>query len=208
MSGTGVTAGAATTNVTTTVTTGQKENHENTTNTKEYYGGSKRFTGANEALRGKIFDVTSREAVHQFADTLKVIADHVGQQYTHGGDVRFMIENLIDYTFVRPPNPQDGNDQYELESWKKQLDLHWKRRGIYEDNKMKLYSLIWGQSTKSTQSKLETHDDFQDCRTAYDSLKLIKILREFVFRVTTVNTNTKQRIKLKEITIIYNKPRK
>jgi len=208
MSGNGVIAGVATTNVTTTVTTGQKENNKNAANTKEYHGGSKRCTGANEALRGKIFDVTSREAVHQFADTLKAIADHVGQQYTHGGDVRFMIENLTDYTFVRPPNPQDGNDQYELESWKKQLDLHWKRRGIYEDNKMKLYSLIWGQSTKSTQSKLETHDDFQDCRTAYDSLKLIKILREFVFRVTTVNTNTKQRIKLKEITIIYNKPRK
>jgi hypothetical protein len=47
---------------------------------------------------------------------------------------------------------------------------------------MKLYSLIWGQSTKSTQSKLETHEKFNDCRTAYDSLKLIKILREFVFK--------------------------
>jgi len=174
--------GTATTNVVTTTTTGQKENNRNAGNTKEYYSGNKKFTGANEALKGKIFDVTSREAVHQFADTLKAVADYVGQQYTHGGDVRFMIENLQDFTFVRPPNPQDASDQYELESWKKQLDLHWKRRGIYEDNKMKLYSLIWGQSTKSTQSKLETHDDFQDCRNAYDSLKLIKILREFVFK--------------------------
>jgi hypothetical protein len=93
-----------------------------------------------------------------------------------------MIENLTDFTFVRPPNPQNANGQHELESWKKQLDIHWKRRGIYEDNKMKLYSLIWGQSTKSTQSKLETHEEFHDCRTAYDSLKLIKILREFVFK--------------------------
>ncbi len=75
---------------------------------KEYYGGSKKFTGANESLKGKVFDVTSREAVHQFADTLKAIADYVGQQYTHGGDVRFMIENLTDYTFVRPPNPQNA----------------------------------------------------------------------------------------------------
>jgi hypothetical protein len=47
---------------------------------------------------------------------------------------------------------------------------------------MKLYSLIWGQSTKSTQSKLETHEEFNDFRTAYDSLKLIKILRKFVFK--------------------------
>ena len=70
--------------------------------------------------------MTSRDAVHQFADTLKAIADYVGQQYTHGGDVRFMIENLTDFTFVRPPNPQNAYDQYELESWKKQLDIHWK----------------------------------------------------------------------------------
>jgi hypothetical protein len=167
-----------------TTSMAQKENNKNSVNTggKEYYGGSKKSTGANELLRGKVFDVTSREAVHHFADTLKAIADYVGQQYTHGGDVCFMIENLTDYTFIRPLNPQNANDQYELESWKKQLDLHWKCRGIYEDNKMKLYSLIWGQSTKSTQSKLETHEEFNDCRTAYDSLKLIKILREFVFK--------------------------
>jgi hypothetical protein len=73
-------------------------------------------------------------------------------------------------------------DLFELESWKKQFDLHWKRRGIYEDNKMKFFSLIWGQSTKSTQSKLETHDEFHDCKIAYDSLKLNKILCEFVFK--------------------------
>jgi len=32
-----------------------------------------------------------------------------------------MIENLTDFTFVRPPNPQNANDQYELESWKNSL---------------------------------------------------------------------------------------
>jgi hypothetical protein len=108
-----------------------------------------------------------------------------------------MTENLTDFTFVRPPNRQNANDQYELESWKKQLDIHWTRRGIYEDNKMKLYSLIWGQSTKSTQSKLETHEEFHDCRTTYDSLKLIKILHELSLRVMIGNTNTKPKTKPK-----------
>jgi hypothetical protein len=66
--------------------------------------------------------------------------------------------------------------------WKKQLDLFWKQRGIYADNKMKLYSLIWGQSTKTTQSKLETHQEFAQYKSDYDSLKLLKIIREFVFK--------------------------
>jgi len=96
--------------------------------------------------------------------------------------MHFMIENLSDYNFVRPPNPADPDDPYEMESWKKQLDIHWKRRGIYADNKMKLYSLVWGQATKATQSKIETHQEYQQCKSEYDSLQLIKIIWEFVFK--------------------------
>ncbi len=113
---------------------------------------------------------------------VKAIADHVGQTYTHGGKIHFMIENLEDYRFIRPENPDDEEDMFEMESWKKQLDIYWKRRGIYSDNKMKLYSLIRGQSTKTIQSKLETHADFNQCKNEYDSLKLLKIIREFVFK--------------------------
>jgi len=93
--------------------------------------------------------------VHHFANKLKVIVDYVGQEYTHGGDVQFLIENMTDYNFQRPLDPPPSADQFEIESWKKQLDLYWKRRGIYMDNKMKLFSLIWGQSSKTTQSKLK-----------------------------------------------------
>jgi hypothetical protein len=47
------------------------------------------------------------------------------------------------------------------------------------DNKMKLSSLMWGQSSKTTQSKVETHQNFAQCKGSYDSLNLLKILREF-----------------------------
>jgi hypothetical protein len=69
--------------------------------------------------------------VHHFANKLKVIVDYVGQEYTHGGDVQFLIENMTDYNFQRPLDPPPSADQFEIESWKKQLDLYWKRRGIY-----------------------------------------------------------------------------
>jgi len=70
-----------------TTTTTQKDNSKANT-TKEHKG--KRFVGGNSSLSRKIFDVSSRDAIHQFADTLKAIADYVGQAYTHGGDTRFM----------------------------------------------------------------------------------------------------------------------
>jgi hypothetical protein len=110
--------------------------------TKGYQG--KKFVGGNSSLGGKIFDVSLRDAIHQYADTVKAIADYAGQAYTHGGDIRFMIKNLEDYNFVRPENPDNEDNIFEMESWKKQLDIYWKRRGVYADNKMKLYSLVWG----------------------------------------------------------------
>jgi len=146
------------------------------TTTKGYQG--KKFVGGNSSLSGKIFDVSSRDAIHQYADTIKAIADYARQAYTHGGDIRFMIENLEDYNFIRPENPEDEDNRFEMEYWKKQLDIYWERRGVYADNKTKLYSLIWGQSTKTTQSKLETHAEFSHCKSSYDSLKLLKIIRE------------------------------
>jgi hypothetical protein len=111
--------------------------------------------------------------VHQFSEMAKAITDHIGQKYTHGGDLRYMIENLEDFNLPRPVDPPANAGQYKVESWKKHLDIYWKRKSIYADNKMKLYSLIWGQSSKSTQSKIETHQDYNNCKSTYDSLKLL-----------------------------------
>jgi hypothetical protein len=118
---------------------GTKENNKNASNTQP----KKKIVGGNINLQGKTFKLTSsRDCVHQYAETIKAIVDYVGQKYTHGGDIRFMIENLQDYYSSRPPDPPNGASQDEIESWKKQLDMYWKRRGIYMDNKMKLLSLI------------------------------------------------------------------
>jgi len=46
---------------------------------------NKTFTGGNSSLQGKIFDMSLRDAIHQFACTVKSIADCVGQKYTHHG---------------------------------------------------------------------------------------------------------------------------
>jgi hypothetical protein len=115
-----------------------KENNKNIWNTSAET--SKKFTRGNATLQGKIFDINTKEVVHQFWGTVKVIANYVGQEYTHGGDVRFMIENLQDFNFQAPADPP-------------------------------LYSLIWGQSSKSTQSNMETHQEFQECKAEYESLK-------------------------------------
>ncbi len=98
---------------TTTTTTTQKDNNKNNS-TKEYQG--KKFVGGNPSLSGKIFYASLRDAIHQFSDTVKVIADYIGQAYTHGGDIRFMVEILADYNFIRPENPYDEDDTFKMRS--------------------------------------------------------------------------------------------
>lgn len=73
---------------------------------------------------------SSQDCVHQYTETVKAVANYVGQEYMHGGDIRFMIENLQDYNFIRPADPQNGANQYETELWKKQLDML-EKRGDY-----------------------------------------------------------------------------
>ena len=52
--------------------------------------------GGNVGLRGKTFEITSKDSVHHFTETVKVIADYVGQEYTPGGDIKYMIEDMRD----------------------------------------------------------------------------------------------------------------
>jgi hypothetical protein len=59
-------------------TSTSKGNNKNAQNTRE---NAKKFTGSNQNIKGKIFEVNSKDAVHQFAETLKAIADYVSQEY-------------------------------------------------------------------------------------------------------------------------------
>lgn len=104
-----------------------KENNKNAGNLpSSRYKTNKKFMGGNTNLQGKVFEITARDAVHQFTETMKAIADYVGQEYTHGGDIRYMIEKMEDYNFVHPADPPANANQYEVKSWKKQLDLFYK----------------------------------------------------------------------------------
>jgi hypothetical protein len=117
--------------------TTNKENNKNSANNTSTMQ-RKRFMGGDSSLQGKTFEITSIDSVHYFVETVKAIAGYVGQEYTHGGDIWYMIENMKDYNFVRPQDPSKNANQFEVESWKKQLDIYWKRRGIYQDNKVNL----------------------------------------------------------------------
>ena len=64
-----------------TTTNTSKENNKNLINANNgnRQKSNKRFMGGNISLQGKTFEISSRDAVHQYTETLKVIADYLGQ---------------------------------------------------------------------------------------------------------------------------------
>jgi hypothetical protein len=97
----------------TTTSASNKENNKSTCNRSQ---GNKKILGGNSSLYGKTIDINSREAAHQFSDTIKAIADYVGQKHTHGGDIRYMIENLEDFNLPRPEDPPNNASQFAIKS--------------------------------------------------------------------------------------------
>jgi predicted transcriptional regulator len=70
----------------------------------------------NMNLIGKTFEINTKDLAHNYAETLKAIADYVGQEYTHGRDNCFMVENVQDYNFIRPKDLAEDANQFEIES--------------------------------------------------------------------------------------------
>jgi hypothetical protein len=98
-----------------------KENNKSASNMGGCKG-TKKFTRGNTSLQGKVFEISAKDVMHQFTDTIRVIADYVGQEYTHSGDIRFMVENFEDYNFQHPEKSENG---------KNKLDLYWSREEEY-----------------------------------------------------------------------------
>jgi hypothetical protein len=73
--------------------------------------------GGNANLQGKVFGIDISDAAHQYTETIIAIADYVGQEYTHRGDIHDMIKNLEDCNYVRPEDPEEDANQYKIESW-------------------------------------------------------------------------------------------
>jgi hypothetical protein len=75
----------------TTNTAAGKENNRNYGNVGVGSRGKKKFLGGNNSLQGKVFEINTKDAVHEFAEMTKAVADYVEEEYTHGG---FLIENF------------------------------------------------------------------------------------------------------------------
>jgi hypothetical protein len=109
---------------------------------------SSKFTGNRSKISGHIFNCSNNKQADTFMHTLKRIANHVGAQYKHGGNIRASIITEAKIAIPIPPMPTYQDPKYLTPQeealkliFKGQIDSYSKCTSALEDNVQKTYAL-------------------------------------------------------------------
>ena len=100
------------------------------------------FTGLTEYLKGSIYDFGTISQSNRFITTTKSIARYVGRTCIYPKHIRISIKNLEYATISIPAKQEDIDEDIDKILLGKELDVYVKRRQIYCQNKVTLYSVM------------------------------------------------------------------
>ena len=140
-----------------------------------------KFKGRCEGLENHMYDRTGtkQQQAEAFTKTTEEIANYVGREYTQGYYVRVSIEdmNLYDINTDQPEDIADDATKTETEIWKEEIKGFEKTKTTFTSNLRRLYSLIWGQCSKTMRAELESMTGFNNIARRAEPLELLKLIR-------------------------------
>jgi Reverse transcriptase (RNA-dependent DNA polymerase) len=141
-----------------------------------------KFEGECKDLSGNIFDCTGAKQAVTFINTRRALANYVGREYTNGGDMRTVIEDLEMPVIPQPDDPPAGASKSEQFIWQERCKEWLKQENILKQNIKLLYSLVWGQCTDTMKQKIEALSNYDDIKSSVDGLKLLKGIETIVYK--------------------------
>jgi hypothetical protein len=154
-----------------------------------------KFQGGKEELDGNHFDCTGYGQSDRYLKTVQKIADYVGQVYKCGGVTRTEVMSQTETKIQLPPRPTgttstkggvatnippDALDISDYQSAKKMVDYQIHQQ---TENRQKLFSLIWQQSTESMHAKIKAHREYQGIEEALNGVDLLRIIKLICFHI-------------------------
>jgi hypothetical protein len=141
--------------------------------------------GAVGDLNGKVYGLaTVGKQANQYTNTTKAIAEYVGREY--GYEMKLLVQQGKESEPVEPLYPSAGtggstvSDQ-DKAIWSKKYDLFLKKQDRYEDNKAKVFSIVFGQCEKAMKNQVESDPKYQSVETTNDVAGLLKIIKNLAF---------------------------
>lgn len=173
---------------------GQDKKSKNNEGNRNYYPANK---GGIEGL--DMFDyVQNRMNVSRFNEAKRKLVNYVGTKF---GRNAHPIEFGEEYVIPEPVQPEDeeldeANDPHGFKKaeYLEERRCYVKRSNEYEDNKSKVYQIIWTQCTVSMRNMLKRLDSFVDIETDKDPLALWLEIYNVSLQGTSVADDKEKRI--------------
>lgn len=133
----------------------------------------------------------------RFAQASKKMSDYLAVKY---GRNAYIIENPeMEYRFPRPVLSSQDDEESDEEfasrklMYNKELELYVKRKAEYEDNKPKVYAIIWRQCTNSMRHKVQESTDYNCFNETKDPRALWNTIKDICLSGRTIATNPAKR---------------
>jgi hypothetical protein len=98
--------------------------------------------------RASKHDCSDGRQSDRYTIVTKEIAEFVDRDYTHEGDIRWIVENRSKFTVLQPEDLQKEATSTHNRTWERQVDEFMTRDKKVTDNHHTVYSLTMGKCTE------------------------------------------------------------
>ena len=140
-----------------------------------------KFEGKCENLKGFIYDCLSSRMADMYVRTTLEIADYVGANYKHGGDIRQAILTLTPPVVAAPPDPVDQASATQMYLWQQKCQAYVRREQTYISNVQQTFSIVLGQCTQAMKDRLNALPGFEQIERKSDAISLLREIKTISF---------------------------
>ena len=133
------------------------------------------------------------------------LVEYIMEKYDHPRDIAPIVRDLEDMDLEQhePSDPAANASTTKEKMHREKLKRHLNRVEAFEDNKMRVYGLVWGQCTAALQAELRGVQGFKEKDPAYDCLWLLQQVKMISSGVDCESVLTFEEFLLKQLSLIH-----
>jgi hypothetical protein len=109
-----------------------------------------------------------------FEKITRAIGKYAGKEF--GYEMKILVLQHTETFFPAPTLPEKPSRQEEL-AWGKDYDMYLRKKEIYEVQKAKVFTLIYGQCDTPMKNRVDAHDDYKTADQNRNVVALLKMIK-------------------------------
>ena len=142
------------------------------------------FKGDNEEMKGHVFQLRSESnSLLQFTKTQEQLVRYVTSHCKRSLDIKWMVKHLEEKVFSEPVEPTNIiNTKVKERVFEKMIDAYMAKQSQYDEDKSKVWEVVWDQCSKAMKAKLEGEAKFPEWMKTNDCVHLLKCIKKFMYQ--------------------------